>query len=61
MNINALDAIEGDEDWYKFDDDKVSVFPRDKLGTPDGSSGENSSAYVSVYQSRTSRNRKLQK
>ena len=29
-----LDA--DDEDWYKFDDDKVSVFPKDKLGTLDG-------------------------
>jgi ubiquitin carboxyl-terminal hydrolase 14 len=25
-----------DEDWYKFDDDKVSVFPREKLATLDG-------------------------
>ncbi|PBL00165.1 hypothetical protein ARMGADRAFT_1072546 [Armillaria gallica] len=49
MDINALDAIEADEDWYKFDDNKASVFPRDKLGTPDGSSGEDSSAYVVVY------------
>ncbi|PBL00182.1 hypothetical protein ARMGADRAFT_1159556 [Armillaria gallica] len=52
MDINALDAIEADEDWYKFDDDKVSLFSRDKLGTLDGSSGEDSSAYVLVYQSR---------
>ena len=27
---------EDDENWYKFDDDKVSVFPKDKLGTIDG-------------------------
>lgn len=27
---------ESDEDWYKFDDDKVSVFPKEKLGTLDG-------------------------
>lgn len=27
---------EDDEDWYKFDDDKVSVFPKEKLGTLDG-------------------------
>lgn len=27
---------EDDEDWYKFDDDKVSVFPREKLSTLDG-------------------------
>ena len=25
-----------DENWYKFDDDKVSAFPKDKLGTIDG-------------------------
>lgn len=24
------------EDWYKFDDDKVSIFPKEKLGTLDG-------------------------
>ncbi|KAK0224574.1 hypothetical protein EDD85DRAFT_232824 [Armillaria nabsnona] len=52
MDIHALDAIEADADWYKFDDDKVSVFPRDTLGALDGSSGEDSSAYVLVYQSR---------
>jgi ubiquitin carboxyl-terminal hydrolase 14 len=28
--------LESDEDWYKFDDDKVSVFPKEKLGTLDG-------------------------
>lgn len=27
---------EDDEDWYKFDDDKVSVFPKEKLTTLDG-------------------------
>jgi ubiquitin carboxyl-terminal hydrolase 14 len=27
---------ENDEDWYKFDDDKVSVFPVDKLPTLEG-------------------------
>lgn len=27
---------EDDEDWYKFDDDKVSVFPKEKLSTLDG-------------------------
>lgn len=33
----ALD--EDDEDWYKFDDDKVSVFPKEKLSTLDGGGG----------------------
>ncbi len=27
---------ENDEDWYKFDDDKVSIFPVEKLTTLDG-------------------------
>jgi ubiquitin carboxyl-terminal hydrolase 14 len=27
---------ESDEDWYKFDDDKVSIFPKDRLSTLDG-------------------------
>ncbi len=27
MDINALDAIEADEDWYKFDDDKYPCSP----------------------------------
>jgi ubiquitin carboxyl-terminal hydrolase 14 len=42
MNISApsggaaVGIDEDDEDWYKFDDDKVSVFPKEKLGTLDG-------------------------
>lgn len=47
-----LDAREGDEDWYKFDDQKVSLFPREKLGTLDGG-GEDSSAYVLLYRSKS--------
>ena len=27
---------ESDEDWYKFDDDRVSVFPKEKLPTLEG-------------------------
>ncbi|KAF9221830.1 cysteine proteinase [Gyrodon lividus] len=42
---------EDDEDWYKFDDDKVSVFPKEKLGTIDGG-GEDSSAYVLLYKTK---------
>ncbi|KAJ3886912.1 hypothetical protein GG344DRAFT_56594 [Lentinula edodes] len=42
---------ENDEDWYKFDDDKVSVFPKEKLSTLDGG-GEDSSAYVLLYRSK---------
>ncbi|EIW76622.1 cysteine proteinase [Coniophora puteana RWD-64-598 SS2] len=41
-----------DEDWYKFDDEKVSVFPKEKLGTIDGG-GEDSSAYVLLYKSKS--------
>jgi ubiquitin carboxyl-terminal hydrolase 14 len=46
-----LDAIEDDEDWYKFDDEKVSLFPKEKLATLDGG-GEDSSAYVLLYRSK---------
>jgi hypothetical protein len=28
--------MEDHDDWYKFDDDKVSIFPKEKLGTLDG-------------------------
>jgi len=52
MTVNELDQLEGDEDWYKFDDDKVSIFPREKLMSLDGG-GEDSSAYVLLYKSKT--------
>ncbi|THH28760.1 hypothetical protein EUX98_g5430 [Antrodiella citrinella] len=42
---------EDDEDWYKFDDDKVSILPRGKLMTLDGG-GEDSSAYVLLYRTK---------
>ncbi|KAJ7607322.1 hypothetical protein FB45DRAFT_948062 [Roridomyces roridus] len=45
------EETEADEDWYKFDDDKVSVFPKDKLTTLDGG-GEDSSAYVLLYKAK---------
>ncbi|KAF9037349.1 cysteine proteinase [Hymenopellis radicata] len=51
VDTKTLDILEADEDWYKFDDDKVSVFPKEKLGTLDGG-GEDSAAYVLVYRSR---------
>ncbi|KAG6911096.1 hypothetical protein DXG01_004611 [Tephrocybe rancida] len=47
----SLQIDEDDEDWYKFDDDKVSIFPKEKLATLDGG-GEDSSAYVLVYKSK---------
>ncbi|KAH7928034.1 cysteine proteinase [Leucogyrophana mollusca] len=43
---------EDDEDWYKFDDEKVSIFPKEKLGTIDGG-GEDASAYVLLYKSKS--------
>ncbi|KAJ7058011.1 hypothetical protein C8F01DRAFT_1027429 [Mycena amicta] len=46
------EETEADEDWYKFDDDKVSVFPKDKLATLDGG-GEDSSAYVLLYKTKS--------
>ncbi|KAF8968863.1 hypothetical protein BDZ97DRAFT_1798491 [Flammula alnicola] len=47
-----LDGLEDDEDWYKFDDEKVSLFPKEKLATLDGG-GEDSSAYVLLYRSKS--------
>lgn len=37
-----------DEEWYKFDDDKVSLVNRDKIASLDGG-GEDSAAYILVY------------
>lgn len=48
--VGGLD--EGDEDWYKFDDEKVSVFPAEKLSTLDGG-GEDASAYVLLYRTKS--------
>ncbi|PCH43146.1 cysteine proteinase [Wolfiporia cocos MD-104 SS10] len=48
---SAAAGAEEDEDWYKFDDDKVSIFPKDKLATLDGG-GEDSSAYVLLYKTK---------
>ncbi|CCM05924.1 uncharacterized protein FIBRA_08162 [Fibroporia radiculosa] len=45
------DAQDDDDDWYKFDDDKVSIFPKDKLSTLEGG-GEDSSAYVLLYKTK---------
>jgi len=42
---------EDDESWYKFDDDRVSVFSKEKLATLDGG-GEDSSAYMLLYKSK---------
>ncbi|KAG6857024.1 hypothetical protein H0H87_010697 [Tephrocybe sp. NHM501043] len=36
VGVGALEIDEDDEDWYKFDDDKVSIFPKEKLATLDG-------------------------
>ncbi|KAN0141942.1 hypothetical protein V8E53_000404 [Lactarius tabidus] len=47
----ALTGKEEDLDWIKFDDDKVSVFPAEKLATLDGG-GEDSAAYVLLYKSK---------
>jgi ubiquitin carboxyl-terminal hydrolase 14 len=35
----GLELDEEDDDWYKFDDDKVTVFPKEKLSTLDGGGG----------------------
>ncbi|KAG5338160.1 hypothetical protein C0989_008146, partial [Termitomyces sp. Mn162] len=34
--VPTMELDEDDEDWYKFDDDKVSLFPKEKLNTLDG-------------------------
>jgi len=52
MTTADLDALEDDEDWYKFDDERVSLFPKEKLATLDGG-GEDSSAYVLLYRSKS--------
>ncbi|KAB5595074.1 Ubiquitin carboxyl-terminal hydrolase [Ceratobasidium theobromae] len=42
-------APEGDkEEWYKFDDDKVTIVIREKISTLDGG-GEDSTAYLLLY------------
>ena len=51
MTVKELDDAEGDDDWYKFDDENVSIFPKEKLATLDGG-GEDSSAYVLLYKSK---------
>jgi len=32
----ASTEFDEDDDWYKFDDDQVSIFPKEKLATLDG-------------------------
>jgi len=49
---SASGIDDDDEDWYKFDDDKVSEFPAEKLATLDGG-GEDASAYVLLYKSKS--------
>ena len=46
-----LGLLEDDADWYKFDDQKVSIFPAEKLPTLEGG-GEDSSAYVLLYRAK---------
>ena len=50
FSTEDLDA-EDDENWYKFDDEKVTEFPKEKLATLEGG-GEDSSAYVLLYRSK---------
>lgn len=43
----AVPAFDNDdEDWYKFDDDKVSDFPKEKLATLDGGGTTPSSFFM---------------
>ncbi|EST05854.1 Ubiquitin domain protein [Kalmanozyma brasiliensis GHG001] len=50
-NKEKLDKTEADEEWYKFDDDKVSLVGRDKITALDGG-GEDSVAYILLYRSK---------
>ncbi|KAJ8508985.1 hypothetical protein ONZ45_g8805 [Pleurotus djamor] len=47
----SIDDVDDNDDWYKFDDDKVSIFPKEKLVTLEGG-GEDSSAYVLLYKAK---------
>jgi ubiquitin carboxyl-terminal hydrolase 14 len=38
-NVFHPGSADDDEDWYKFDDEKVSVFPVEKLPTLEGGGG----------------------
>lgn len=49
--VAVAEIEEDDEDWYKFDDDKVSTFPVEKIPTLEGG-GEDSSAYVLLYKAK---------
>ncbi|KAG9044628.1 deubiquitinating enzyme [Tulasnella sp. UAMH 9824] len=42
---------ESSDEWFKFDDDKVSVVTQDKITTLDGG-GEDSTAYILLYRSK---------
>jgi len=41
----------GDDNWYKFDDDKVSIVTQEKITSLDGG-GEDSTAYILLYRSK---------
>jgi len=43
--------VPGTEEWFKFDDDKVSVVTQDKITSLDGG-GEDSTAYLLLYRSK---------
>ncbi|TRM63239.1 hypothetical protein BD626DRAFT_569266 [Schizophyllum amplum] len=33
---DLVDLFDEDKDWYRFDDDKVSIIPKEKIATLDG-------------------------
>ncbi len=52
--LKASEQVHGDPDkqeWYKFDDDKVSLVTRDKIASLDGG-GEDHVAYILLYASK---------
>lgn len=48
---DQLEHTDADQQWYKFDDDKVSTVARDKIAQLDGG-GEDSVAYILLYRSK---------
>lgn len=45
------DKTPAEEEWYKFDDEKVTVVPREKIAMLDGG-GEDSVAYILLYRAK---------
>ncbi|PWZ01534.1 cysteine proteinase [Testicularia cyperi] len=51
LQLEDFDKTDADEQWYKFDDEKVSLVGRDKITALDGG-GEDSVAYILLYRAK---------